>query len=250
MRLTSRFVPTILVSLGLLATSLPSLSAPEQLGSGASRKVHLEGTRNARQLGGISLGKGFVFRKDQVFRSGALCFITRNDSDKLHKIGIKTVIDLRVDREIAREGPDKSYFLSGIPNVVRLPMTNSQGLGQEAYHYLIRENRPAISSYFKILSEPKNYPVLFHCSAGKDRTGILSALLLEMLGANREVIMDDYLESLKNSAALKVHKEWLEEVYDFVDESGGIERFLISQGVTTAQMSEIRQLLRQSVSTP
>lgn len=242
----SRIAPAILLSIGLLMTASSSLAAPEQLGSGAARKVHLEGTRNARQLGGISLGNGSVFKKDAVFRSGALCFITRNDSDKLHKIGIKTVIDLRVDREIAREGPDKSYFLSEVPNVVRLPMTNSQGLGQEAYHYLIRENRTAIASYFKILSEPKNYPVLFHCSAGKDRTGILSALLLEMLGANRDVIMDDYLESLKNSAALKVHKEWLQEVYDFVDENGGIERFLISQGVTSGQMSDIRKQLRQA----
>lgn len=236
---------------GLVASaSLLPFKAWGDKGEGRSqapaRKVELQGNRNTRGLGSIPLGNGSVFRNGMVFRSGALCFITKADAEKLLGFKIKTVVDLRIDREIAREGPDKPYFLSGIPNPVRLPMTNSRGLGQEAYHYLIRENATVISSFFKLLASEDNYPLLFHCSAGKDRTGILTALLLEMLGADRDTIMDDYLESRRNSPALKVHEEWINESFEYVDKNGGINSFLQNCGVTLEQMKLISSYLKVS----
>jgi len=200
--------------------------------------VILQGTRNTRDLGGLPLAGGQV-RAGMVYRSGALCFITPQDVETLKALRIRTLVDLRRQSEIDKDGPDR---LVG-PKVLFLPMVNSQGLGQEAYHYYMLENAPAIAGFFGALSEPGSYPLLFHCSAGKDRTGILAALLLELLGASRATIEQDYLQSLKNSPRLIVKPEWLGEVFAAVDKAGGIQAFLSANGVTAAQQARVRELL-------
>ena len=81
---------------------------------------------------------------------------------------------------------------------------------------------------------------MFHCSAGKDRTGILTALLLELMGTPREVITDDYLHSVRITPKLKVEKAWIDAVYAAIDADGGIEPFLKKRGVTEAQMAAVR----------
>lgn len=200
--------------------------------------VILQGTRNTRDLGGIPVEGGQV-KPALVYRSGALCFITADDVNTLEALKIRTLVDLRLQKEIDKDGLDR---LKG-PRVLFLPMANSQGLGQEAYRYYMIENAPAIRGFFAALAEADSYPLLFHCSAGKDRTGILAALLLEMLGASREVIAEDYLQSVKNSPRLVVKPEWLGEVFSAVDKAGGIQAFLLANGVPMAQQQRIRELL-------
>ena len=200
--------------------------------------VILQGTRNTRDLGGLPVEGGKV-KPGLVYRSGALCFITPGDVKTLEALRIRTLVDLRLQKEIDKDGLDR---LPG-PRVLYLPMANSQGLGQEAYRYYMVENAPAIQGFFGALAEEDSYPLLFHCSAGKDRTGILAALLLEMLGASREVISEDYLQSVKNSPRLVVKPEWLGEVFSAVDKAGGIQAFLLMNGVPVAQQQRIRELL-------
>lgn len=200
--------------------------------------VILQGTRNTRDLGGLPLSGGKV-KPGLVYRSGALCFITPQDVETLKALKIRTLVDLRKRTEIDKDGVDR---LVG-PRVLYLPMTNSQGLGQEAYKYYMVESAPAFQGFFGALADESSYPLLFHCSAGKDRTGILAALLLELLGASREVIEEDYLQSLKNSPRLVVKPEWLGEVFSAVDKAGGIQAFLLANGVSAAQQERIRSLL-------
>ena len=209
------------------------------------RKVVLQGTHNTRELGGIPLGAKARFRPGMVYRSGALCYITPGDIETVQKLKMQTVLDFRNQREIAREGLDRESLRKSVPNCVALPMDNSQGLGQTAYYYLIRENDAALRQTFQILARPQSYPVLYHCSAGKDRTGIVTALLLELLGASRADIMDDYLQSQRNSPRLIVNADWLQEVFKVVDAAGGIEPFILHLGVSPQEISSIRTLLRQ-----
>ncbi len=212
------------------------LSQPE------SRKVQLKGTRNTRQLGGLPCEGGKVV-KDKLFRSGALCFASRADAETLLGFGINTIIELRLPNEIAKDGPDKAYLTRGIPHRLHWPMGNSHGLGQEAYASYMEDNGPLFARYFQLLAQKQSYPILFHCSAGKDRTGILSAMTLDLLGTPRDVIYDDYLHSKRITPKLKVEREWLDEVFKRVDAAGGIEPYLKSLGLNEAHFRAIRKNL-------
>lgn len=228
------------VLLLMLALAAPTLadnypSHPE------SRKVVLQGTRNTRELGGLPVAGGGVFPKGKVFRSGALCFASADDASKLLAMGIKTLIDLRLDNEIAKDGPDKAYLTKGVPNLYHWPMAGSRGPGLAAYESYMEENGPLFKHFFAVLARPERYPILFHCSAGKDRTGILTALLLETVGTPRDVIYDDYLHSMRITPALKVEKAWMDAVFRAVDAKGGIEPFLRDCGVSDEQIAAVRK---------
>lgn len=200
--------------------------------------VTLEGTKNTRDLGGIPVSGGRV-RSGRLYRSGALCFATPADLEKLNGLGLRTVVDLRTDQEIAKDGPDRMVLAENL----RLPMTAYHGHGAEAYRSLVLQNGPALRGFFATLARSEAYPMIYHCSAGKDRAGILTALLLDALGAPREVILDDYLQSRRNSPKLEVHEEWLAEVFEAVDRSGGTAAFLAIQGIPAGQLEEIRNNL-------
>ena len=226
----------LLLMLALTVTVFAYPSHPDE------RNIKLKGTRNTRELGGIQVAGGH-FTKGMVYRSGALCFASRADASKLHGLGIRTILELRLNQEIRKDGPDKPYLTEKIPNRLHWPMGNSHGLGREAYISYVAENRKLFRDFFKLLAKPANYPILFHCSAGKDRTGILTALLLESLGTPREIIMDDYIHSRRITPKLKVREDWIQVVFDAVDEAGGIEPYLTQIGVTKSDLESIRSQL-------
>lgn len=231
MRIRALFL-LLLLSGAVLANDYPS--HPE------ARKVVLKGTRNTRELGGLPVDGGGTFPKGKVFRSGALCFASQDDAAKLLGMGITTIIELRLNEEIAKDGPDKGYLTKGVPNLHHWPMAGSRGPGLAAYESYMQENGPLFKRFFTVLSKEESYPVLFHCSAGKDRTGILTALLLDLLGTPRHLIYDDYLHSMRITPALKVDRVWMDAVFAAVDARGGIKPFLRSCGVTDQQMAAVQ----------
>lgn len=200
------------------------------------RQVALQATRNTRSLDGLPVRGGRI-KAGLVYRSGALCFVTDQDIARLNKLGIRTVVDLRLDKEIAKDGPDKPAFLERVQNFVHLPMYCAHGVKRQAYVAYVSGNASVFRQFFELLASADNLPLLFHCSAGKDRTGILAALLLELLGADRSLIMDDYLQSQRNSPGLTVDSTWLEAVWQKVDSCGGVEAFLTGKGVSRSTQS-------------
>lgn len=233
----------VLLVLALTAPVLAEEAPPRApLRTPAQRAVLLAGTRNTRDLGGLPAAGGYV-RNGKVYRSGALCFATEVDVETLRRLGLTTVLELRTDEEIQRDGPDRVDLVHSVAISLRLPMSNSRGRGAEAYGVLLEENGRAIRGFFELLADPKDLPMLFHCSAGKDRTGILTALLLEVLGTPRAAIMDDYLQSVRNSPNLVVEPEWLQVVFAAIDRAGGIGPFLDRMGVTEATRAAVRRNL-------
>jgi len=200
----------LVVAMALLAAILGMvgqavLPVAQAAGQTSDRNIRLEATRNTRTLGGLPTRDGVV-RAGLIYRSGALCYITSNDAAKLGRLRLRAIVDLRLPQEIEREGPDRLALTDQVARLIHLPMGNTRGLGAEAYRNLLEVNPAKIRAFFGILADADSYPLLFHCSAGKDRTGILGALLLMLLGAERTVIMDDYLQSQQNSPGLVVHK--------------------------------------------
>lgn len=222
----------------LLLAVAPALAFPS---NPEARRIALDGTRNTRGLGGLPAAGGTV-ASGRLIRSGALCFASRADAEKLLGMGLKTILELRLDSEITRDGPDKAYLTAPLQKL-HWPMANSHGLGREAYESYLEDNRPLIRDFFALLAKPDTYPLLFHCSAGKDRTGILTALLLESLGTPREVILDDYIHSRRITPKLKVQEDWIAEVFKAIDQAGGIEPYLFGLGVTPEQLAAVRSNL-------
>ena len=203
------------------------------------RRLALEGAHNLRQLGEIPVRGGKV-RSGWVYRSNSLCRITPLDVDTLNAIGFHCLLDFRLSRERTPQKSDPPAFLETLV-VHDLPM--QMELSRDGYARMPSENRDSFRKAFHFLAQRESYPILFHCVTGKDRTGIVSALLLALLGAERSVILDDYMESQRNGGAFHVEEDWINGTLDAVAQSGGIEAYLESYGVNPAEQRSIRQIL-------
>jgi protein-tyrosine phosphatase len=169
----------------------------------ADRRVPFEGITNFRDLGGYRTGSGVPIRWGLVFRADALYGFSGRDLAAYDQLGLRAVYDLRGEIErTERPNPVPSRPLTiigrpeGDPAVpeVRSGATSADGeriLG-DLYIGLIEHAAVKIGELFTALGQPDGLPAVFHCHAGKDRTGIVAALLLEALGVDRDLVLDDY----------------------------------------------------------
>ena len=178
------------------------------------RLVDLEGTCNFRDLGGYRSADGRTVRWGRLYRSDALHQLTPADLDVLRGLGLRTVVDLRTEREVHRSGPgplvaegvDVHHLAvvkegvrgEGAPDgtepgeAVAAPAPAGDDLA-ERYLWYLEVGGDAIARALALFAEPGRLPVVFHCAAGKDRTGVLAAIVLELLGVDRAAIVADYV---------------------------------------------------------
>lgn len=164
------------------------------------REIQLEGAHNVRDLGGVHTMAGRRIKNGKLFRSDALHKLTNNDLNTLNEYAIATIVDLRSSGELARTGPARlteggsrhlhMQVMTGDPQV-RNPdqmMRDAQAM----YIHMVSESADKYTAVIAALCDPTNQPAVFHCAAGKDRTGITAALIYCILGVDREMIMADY----------------------------------------------------------
>ena len=172
------------------------------------RWLPLTGALNARDLGGLPLAGGGSTQRGVLLRSDTLQELTRYDVAWLLEAGLRTVVDLRTPVESAREGRgpladvDVAYAnLPFIPDEVVIPddprhevIVADRQERDRVEHYLdyLRLAAPRVVAALDLLARPGASPALFHCAAGKDRTGVLAAIVLEMNGVEREAIIADF----------------------------------------------------------
>lgn len=224
-----------LACLSLCLLLVPFLHRPDT----RSRKLPLEGARNTRELGTIPVRGGQV-RPGWVYRANSLEKLSDADVQILTRAGLRSVIDLRT-RAVRTRHPDRAELLKTLQHVYLLPMEVHTSAG--GYRRLPEDYSTEFRQLFGIFARRENYPLLYHCTAGKDRTGIVSALLLELLGAERPQIMADYLASRDNGRQFHVRREWLEGLLMAVDGAGGIDAYLERHGIAAPQREQIRRLL-------
>ena len=174
------------------------------------RRLPLEGAKNFRDLGGYRTSDGHYVRWGQVYRSNHLVNLTAKDSEYLGSLGIRLVCDVRSDGERAR-APD--HWTGNAPEFLAVPIGSNlfsaptpddlkrravaiNGETKDsmrAYDYAIEY----AGQYAKILKRiaAGDLPVVEHCTAGKDRTGVFSAILLTALGVPRDTVIQDYMLS-------------------------------------------------------
>lgn len=253
-----------------------------------AHRLDLEGAYNFRDLGGYRTTSGKTIKPGMLYRSEALAQLTDRDYEKLASLKIKVLCDFRGDDEIKR-APTKwrSSEIEVFPQPIPAGGNTSSIMGK-----LIQGAPPAemkaimaglygqfatgnAASYQKLLRRMLNggLPVLYHCTAGKDRTGVFTAFLMTILGASKETVMEDYLltnkyvltekaiatmaaglknyglttvppmESLK--PLLGVEPEYLNATFEAIDkEFGNFDEFRRKAlGLTDADVTRLRSLL-------
>jgi protein tyrosine/serine phosphatase len=174
------------------------------------RRVELEGCYNFRDLGGYPAEDGRSVRWRQLFRSDALQHLTRRDVERLTRdLGIGHVVDLRSSKELRAEG--RGLLSSATPRFHHLPLfdgdlpegrARSAALSLADRYFLIAEStKQAVARVVTALAE-FDTPSVYYCAAGKDRTGVVSAVLLGVLGVREDVIVADYAASQEKLDAI------------------------------------------------
>jgi len=240
------------------------------------RLLPLIGAYNFRDLGGYPTAGGRATRWGRLFRSDTLHELTDEDLAVLRGVGLVSIIDLRTPTEVERNGRG---LLHGEPvRYVNLSVLASDGVEQQAapapriddtaerYLSYLELGRSALVGSFRLMADAGNYPLVFHCQAGKDRTGVLAALVLGSLDVERSAIVDDYvltstrmdliLGRLRRDPHLgpRVHElppsvfvveaATMEGFLDGLDERyGGARRWALDAGVAEEELDTLARLL-------
>ena len=165
---------------------------------------------NLRDIGGKKTQTGMEVKTGYLFRSGHLSELEKEDFNRFKNLQLKTIIDLRRPSEIEKyptpnleevetlnfsvSSDDNEFAVAA--NFIDRAQEPSEITGKIIEKYFKNSVTEKLDSYipvFKSLTNTDNFPLLFHCVAGKDRTGIVSAFLLGILDVNESVIIEDYL---------------------------------------------------------
>jgi protein-tyrosine phosphatase len=167
-----------------------------------TRRIALGGPLNFRDLGGYPTAGGRTVRWGQVFRSDSLHHLTDLDGARLRDLGLRNALDFRAHDELVEVGigrlgeldirhvhlPTVDRALHVVPRADWTPPASAAAV----YLTMMQHGGAAYAGALHALAEPDSLPAVFFCMAGKDRTGIFSAILLGVLGVADDDIVADY----------------------------------------------------------
>lgn len=244
----------------------------------AERRLPIEGSYNFRDLGGIRAKDGRQVKWGMLFRADELTHLTYADSLYLASIPITSVIDFRAAIEM-RRSPDRlpssvkfSYPLTITPGNLSSEGIQANLLRTDIDVYMQNMNRLLVSDpacvsayrkFFNIIQKRLSAPIVFHCTAGKDRTGMAVALLLYALGVEEKTIMQDYMLSKvyiadkyqafvarypQSASMFTVKSSFLNAgLEEIVDRYGSIDSFLVD--TLSVNVEKLREMYLVDYST-
>jgi len=237
------------------------------------RQVVLEGACNFRDLGGYPTNSGQT-AWGRLYRSDGLTKLTPSDIEALEALGLRTVVDLRHASELElypntyASHPTVRYHHNPIRNVDPVavgahlrPVLFDVAANNQA---MLRESGETFAYLFHLLADAVNYPLVFHCTGGRDRTGVAAALVLAASGVPPEVIAADYVLSNELLAsrdaelmellraegtdpaildATRLRQEYVLGTLNTLEtEFGGPDVYLQAQGLTPAELTSFREM--------
>lgn len=215
------------------------------------RTVELQGCCNFRDLGGYPTVDGRRTRWRRLFRADGLAQLTEPDLEVLEEIGMRSVIDLRTELEVEARGryqphaPHVVYhhlpLTDTLPGAEQTPEWGDTGFVVRRYASMLGDGTASVAAALTLLADPANLPAVFHCSVGKDRTGVLAAVVLGLLGVPDEVIVDDY--ALSADAMVRVLERLQAE---YPDAAEVVDRFApVILSVEPASMTGFLQAVHE-----
>ncbi|KQR52636.1 hypothetical protein ASF88_14110 [Leifsonia sp. Leaf336] len=242
-----------------------------------AERIPVNGTYNFRDVGGYPVPQGVV-RNGKLFRSDGLARLGDAGRQTLQELGVRVVIDLRDDFE-TEVMPDDVDGLG----LQRLHLPVFEGSGASAstigitlvglYEKILLQHRDVVVRALREIADTGEEAVVVHCTAGKDRTGIVIALALSAVGVDRETVVADYAATQANLdgewlegmiALVKSHgvevtpalrvilggspPAALEEALDLLDrEFGGVREYLLDSGLSEIELAKLRSVLVEAV---
>jgi protein-tyrosine phosphatase len=211
------------------------------------RRIALEGAVNFRDLGGYETADGSRTRWRTLFRADGLGDLTADDLEVLRALGIRTVVDLRSGDELERGRFDVDAHpvaFHHFPIIEKLPdaeeFDRRPGLLGSQYQDMLGDAGDQILAVLETLAAPDALPAVFHCTAGKDRTGVLSAIVLSLLGVDEPTVVADY--ALSGEAMLRLRAKL---VVKYPDSRTVIENINEVFSADPAQMEALLDHLRE-----
>jgi hypothetical protein len=248
-----RVVIPLVIVLGVLGYGAlpegPFIVTPPPEDAEPGRWVHIEGAANTRDAGAYPTTDGKMVKPDTIYRSATLSRISWKGAETFEKLGVNSVIDFRNRLSPLPLFNGDRIGIHMAARVYGCPVSFSKDVPPDHFYIQgVADNKDSYREAFELLSEPDNLPAMYHCAAGTDRTGVMSALLLKMLGVDRETIMEDFL--LSNKVDKPGHHDDMVALLDHVEEQGGIEKYLEGIGVTRDLQQRIRDLMLTDAEAP
>ena len=232
--------------------------------------VRIPGLLNVRELGGHPTRDGAMTRTHSLLRADDLAQLTNDGLQALADYGVRTVIDLRWPGEVAAkphppalsERGFSCHRISLLANDEMQWASLSGECTKEMWKCAVLEHtRPQLKEVLDIIADAASEPLLFHCVAGKDRTGLIAALLLALADVKPDVIAADYAESSSRLAdayltrypdlqraeifeALRCPEEGVHNMLAYLHEYGGAAGYLRTIGLSDAKIARLRARLR------
>ncbi|MCU1493058.1 MAG: protein tyrosine/serine phosphatase [Acidimicrobiaceae bacterium] len=252
-----------------------------------ARRLPLAGTYNVRDIGGYPTADGRSVRWKTLLRGDALHKVDDEGRELLAGYGLRTSLDLR-ELEECVASPDRLHdevqlvslplFSYGAPGAAGVAGSTIERAKlttlRDTYFQLVRERGPVLVMVIRELTKPGALPAIVHCTAGKDRTGIVVALVLAALGVPDEVIAadfaatslflgDDFREGVvaqtvaagfdekRVTAMLSCEPELILGVLEDIRAShGDVERYLLEHGLDASELEALRALLLEDAASP
>lgn len=213
----------------------------------APRNLYIDGVTNVRDIGGWKTVSGGTVKQGMVYRSGK--FNADESSEKViteaglaavRELGIKTEIDFRTTDD-GESGNITESPLGSDVKYVSIPLRSGGNI--------ILLNKDSLKDLFAVLGDESNYPIVFHCSIGTDRTGMAAFLINGLLGVSKEDLIRDFLFSnfgniggMRTQSIIETYIETVETAGDSTL-SEQIENYLISVGVSAEDIATLRRML-------
>ncbi|MBW3702166.1 protein-tyrosine-phosphatase [Bacillus aerophilus] len=252
------------------------------------RNIQFSKLANFREVGGLQTTDQMVIKQGMIYRSADLSRLTKQDILTFSTLGIQTVCDLRTSSERKSHPPkimehDKIVHIPMQPDsmmpskwtMFRMLIAEGKSLSftpimKDVYQSMLYERKKEIQQLFTLLSDEKNYPLMLHCTSGKDRTGFLSALIQLAAGVPVHTVLSEYMRSNEGvkilvkrqerfvrmmslyrvskeqiQPLLGVQQDYLEDVLnEMMDTYGNAERYLLEAcDVPKAQLLKMKNIL-------
>jgi len=243
---------------------------------------------NFREVGGLHTTDEMMIREGMIYRSADLSRLTKQDIETFSTLGVQTVCDLRTASERKShppkiKEPDKIVHIPMHPDskmpskwtMFRMLVAEGKSftftpIMKDLYQSMLTERKEEIQQLFTLLSDKNNYPLMLHCTSGKDRTGFLSALIQLAAGVPVSAVLSEYMRSNEGvkmlvrrqqrfvrlmslyrvskkqiQPLLGVQQDYLEDVLNEMMETyGSAQRYLIEAcDIPEAQLKEMKNIL-------